>query len=91
MFSFNHLQRILRNYGLTELRNHGTTELWRNQNFFLFLPAGGLAHLSGCGKGHSYGCKACFNRQSDDAGHRCDESASIPQKVFLLFFSNFQR
>ena len=91
----------LRNYGFTDLRKQGTTEernyesredrdygiteLWRNQNFFMFLPAVGLSHVSGGGKGHGYGCKACFDRQSNDTGHRCDESASIPQKVFFLF------
>ena len=52
----------------------------------MFLPAVGLSHVSGRGKGHGYGCKAGFDRQSNDTGHRCDESASIPQKVFLLFF-----
>ena len=61
----------------------------RSNNFFKFLPAVGLNHVSGCGKGHGYGCKACFDRQSNDAGHRCDERASIPQKVFFIFFSNF--
>ena len=55
----------------------------------MFLPAVGLNHASGGGKGHGYGCKAGFYRQSNDTGHRCDESASIPQKVFFLFFSYF--
>ena len=64
-----------------ELRIYGATEY-----FFMFLPSVGLNHVSGGGKGHGYGCKAGFDRQSNDAGHRCDESALIPQKVFLLFF-----
>ena len=33
------------NYGVTEPRNDGNMELWRNQNFFLFLPAVGLNHV----------------------------------------------
>ena len=45
----------------------------------------------GRGKGHGYGCKAGFDRQSNDTGHRCDESASIPQQVFFLFLFNFPR
>ena len=56
----------------------------------MFLPAVGLNHISGRGKGHGYGCKAGFDRQSNDAGHRCDESASSPQKVFFLFLFNSQ-
>ena len=69
----NHGIREPRNYGTTELRSYGRTEL--GINFFMFLPAVGLNHVSGSGKGHGYGCKACFDRQSDDAGHKCDERA----------------
>ena len=57
----------------------------------MFLPAVGLNHVSGRGKGHGYGCKAGFDRQSNDTGHRCDESASILQKVFFMFLFLFLR
>ena len=71
-----------RNYGSTELRNYGAM---KKSKFFYVFASVGLSHVSGRGKWHGYGYKAGFDRQSDDTGHKCDESASRPQKYFYCF------